>query len=69
MDYYNYQQTQNILMPVYRSRIINELANKEEKLKTISKKYCLKRKREREIKKIILPAYGRLKRVIKNGKK
>ena len=68
-DYYNYQQTVNVEPVMNRKEIIKQLKNKDIDLKTISKRYCKKVKREKEIKKKILHIYQGLKGIITNGKK
>ena len=68
-DYYNYQQTENISPVLNRKKIIEELKNDSIDLETISKRYCKKVKREKEIRKKLFPIFQGLKGIIANGKK
>lgn len=60
-DYFNFQQINNIPIPINNEQIINELKSNENNLKKISNKYCKKITKNKKAEKIIIHIYNRIK--------
>ena len=64
-NYFKYQQTQNVEMPDIRKYILDDLANPQISLETISKRYCEPYKKDERLKRKILGVYLPLKKIYK----